>query len=165
MEELREAIATYADMAAARMREQQSKACGATVYAEFHPEYGAHPMEGGFATEAVAFRRPTSNSSEIWAQVAALVPRLFTPGRRYRKAGITFWGLDQNPREQPDFFRSPPPPPIADGALLAMDAINREYGRSTVWPLAEGMTRNWRMRRAMKTPRYTTSWDELPVAR
>ena len=163
LQELREAVASYADTAAEKMRQMQRKAIGATIFLLTFPEYGPHPQDASATSLGIPFRRPTSNSSEILAQLAPLLPRMFQPGRRYKKAGVTFWGLDRPPLEQLELFQPPHAPPVRDNALAAADQINREYGRGTIRLLAEGLQQPWKMRRNLKTPRYTTSWDELPL--
>ncbi|ACL61589.1 hypothetical protein Mnod_6837 [Methylobacterium nodulans ORS 2060] len=52
------------------------------------------------------------------------------------------------------------------GALIAaMDACNRRFGRGTVVPARARLEakRTWATKCEMRTPRYTTRLDELPV--
>ncbi|MEO1392394.1 MAG: DUF4113 domain-containing protein [Cyanobacteria bacterium J06634_5] len=37
--------------------------------------------------------------------------------------------------------------------------------RNTVFFAAQGIQRTWQMQAKWRSPRYTTSWKELPVAR
>ena len=51
--------------------------------------------------------------------------------------------------------------------MTALDALNRRYGRGTVHMASAGMAgdaRRWVMRQERKTPDYTTSWKDMPVA-
>jgi len=55
-----------------------------------------------------------------------------------------------------------------DEALMqAVDRINGTMGRGTIGVAAAGLPgdRDWTMTRDHTSPRYTTRWDELPVAR
>ena len=53
----------------------------------------------------------------------------------------------------------------ADEDLMsALDEINDQYGRGTLRPAASGFNREWHMKREMLSRRYTTRWEELPVA-
>lgn len=45
-----------------------------------------------------------------------------------------------------------------------MDAINREFGRGTLRSDASCIEQRWAMRAENRSPRYTTRWDELPIA-
>ena len=49
--------------------------------------------------------------------------------------------------------------------MAAMDAINAEFGRDTVRTGANGTDKRWAMRSENRSPRFTTRWDELPIAR
>ena len=50
----------------------------------------------------------------------------------------------------------------------ALDAINDRFGQGTMRVASAGVQlrkREWEMRQELRTPRYTTRWDEVPVAR
>ena len=52
--------------------------------------------------------------------------------------------------------------------MSALDSLNDRYGKGTLLMASSGLKgdkRSWAMRQERRTPRYTTSWDELPVAR
>ena len=49
--------------------------------------------------------------------------------------------------------------------MSAMDAVNREFGGGTLRTAAPGTAFRWKTRAERRSPRYTTCWDELPVAR
>ena len=57
----------------------------------------------------------------------------------------------------------------AAGRLMtAVDAINDRYGQGSIRVASAGAQvkkRVFEMRQQLRTPRYTTRWDELPVAR
>ena len=47
-------------------------------------------------------------------------------------------------------------------AMAALDALNERFGRDTVHLGSSGLVRRWAMLSENRTPRYTTSWTELP---
>jgi DNA polymerase V len=51
--------------------------------------------------------------------------------------------------------------------MAALDACNRRWGRGSVVPAAAGIAskRAWATKFEMRSPRYTTRMDELPVVR
>lgn len=52
--------------------------------------------------------------------------------------------------------------------MTALDAINQRYGRGAVQLASAGLAgakRQWVMKQPLKTPNYTTSWKDLPIAR
>ena len=164
---LREAIATYAEKASARLREMRRKAQGCTVFLIYYPEYAPHPMDGGYAVRSVLFPHPTWNNGEINHRILPVLPEIFSKGRRYKKGGVTFWGLQAENQLPGELFEEMEQGrgAIAERALEVMDDLNKTYGKGTLRPLAGGLDDTaWRMRRDFLTPRYTTSWHDLPVA-
>ena len=50
--------------------------------------------------------------------------------------------------------------------MRVMDRINTVHGRGTLTLAASGLgKKQWHMRQERRSPSYTTSWTELPVAR
>ena len=49
--------------------------------------------------------------------------------------------------------------------ISVIDALNRRYGSGTIRFASEGMRQDWKMRTDMRSPRYTTHWDELLVVK
>ncbi|MBI5270769.1 MAG: DUF4113 domain-containing protein [Burkholderiales bacterium] len=54
--------------------------------------------------------------------------------------------------------------------MSAMDAVNERFGRGSIGVASAGTSvrapdRTWAMKQERRTPRYTTSWAEMPIAR
>ena len=49
-------------------------------------------------------------------------------------------------------------------AMAVMDAINRVLGLGMMHSSAVGILQRWAMHSENRSPRYTTQWNELPVA-
>jgi DNA polymerase V len=49
--------------------------------------------------------------------------------------------------------------------ILAMDLINRRYGRQTLKLGSEGFKAPWKMKQNLKSPGYTTDWAGLVKVR
>jgi DNA polymerase V len=47
--------------------------------------------------------------------------------------------------------------------MQVLDSINQKWGRGVVRLAAEGVEKNWQMKRGNLSPRYTTDWDCLPT--
>jgi DNA polymerase V len=45
--------------------------------------------------------------------------------------------------------------------MAALDALNQRLGRDTVRFASEGISYQWKMRQANKSPNYTTRWQDL----
>lgn len=164
-ESLCEAVATHASAAAAKLRKSGMVASGANVFVQ----ECAPPGTGGwhdsnwwtpFITATVAFESPTSATGEILSALRPIVEGLFVSGKRYRRAGVLFFGLEPEGKAG-DLFHGRPSERPAAKLSAAVDAINARLGRGTVFFAASGTERKWRMRRDMLSGRYTTRWEEL----
>jgi DNA polymerase V len=45
--------------------------------------------------------------------------------------------------------------------MVALDRVNREWGRDTLKMAACGVMKGWSMRAEHLSPRYTTRWEDL----
>ena len=162
--ELEEAVAAYVSTAAAKMRRENQKASGANVYFEYYPEYDQNKREGGISGSSVSFDRPTGDTGEMLSKIYPVLPKLFSEGRRYKKAGVVFYGLEGARGDQLDLFDAPVSE-HSEKLYAAIDNINQRFGRKTVFHLSEGVKQSWKMKREHLSPSYTTNWDQIPVAK
>ena len=49
--------------------------------------------------------------------------------------------------------------------MIALDAVNGRFGRGTLRYAGSGIERGWHMKQSFRSPRYTTSWRDLPKVR
>ena len=84
------------------------------------------------------------------------------PGFAYQKAVVALMDLSDAGAIQFNLFST-----HHDNSRLmqVMDRINSVWGRGTLRSAAEGVRKEWSMKRERKSPNYTTRWDELPEAR
>jgi DNA polymerase V len=50
----------------------------------------------------------------------------------------------------------------------ALDQVNQRFGKRTLLLASSGIHQGmdtWGMKQVRRTPRYTTNWDDVPVAR
>lgn len=101
---------------------------------------------------------PTNNSIKIVKKALEGVRKIYRNGYRYKKAGITLYGLTKanNTRGLLDYDRE-----SSDSIMNTMDRINDRYGSSTIILASEGIEKSWRMKRENVSPAYTTKFDEL----
>lgn len=90
---------------------------------------------------------------------------IFIPGRRYKKSGVLFFGLESEANRQVDHFADTARNEKDARLSKALDKINAKYGRGTIFHLSEGIAKPWQMRHDMLTPNYTTSWSQIPVVK
>ena len=94
LRDLSEAVAVYTSTAATKLRKENQKAAGANVYFQYYPEYGNVAQDGGITGTTVVFDIPTGDTSTMLNKIAAVLPGIIIEGRRYKKAGVIFFGLE-----------------------------------------------------------------------
>jgi DNA polymerase V len=160
LEPLKEAVASYISVAAHKLRRQHSVAGMVQVYVRTNP----------FKAEAPQYQRglnvplpePTDDTLRLIRVAHWALKKIYRPGYAYQKAGVCLMDLSDAATVQKSLFCS-----SRDNTRLmqAMDRINATFGRGTLHSAAEGLRKEWTMKREMKTPAYTTRWDELPWVR
>ena len=161
LDDLLDAVATYMSRAAEKLRQQQGVAAALMVFIQTNPFKPEEPQYHPSMT--VPLPDPTSDTRVLvqWAQRVA--KRLYRRGYAYKKAGVMLSGIQPEGVTQGSLFDSPSSTDAKAGNLMAlMDGINQKWGRGAIRLAAERQHHPWQMRRDRMSPRYTTSWDELP---
>ena len=113
----------------------------------------------------VTFETPTSNTGRMLSAITPKLRGIFIPGRRYKKSGVLFFGLESDTNRQTDLFADTASEEMDDRLSKALDKINSQFGRGTIFHLSEGVKKPWQMKRDMLTPNYTTSWSQIPLVK
>lgn len=155
-----EAVATFTAQAAAKLRKHSLLAAGCNVYVQEAPL-------GEFFGRTVVFAEPTDATNEMLAEISKASTALFVEGRRYRKAGVVFFGLEKSGAiRQMDLFS--PVETLKSSALYeTIDKLNFKYGKNSIRSASQGLNTespSWIMKRAKLSKRASTSWRELPLA-
>jgi DNA polymerase V len=159
--DIKEAVATYTSRAAEKLRRQHSAASIISVFVVTKEENHNISFHHGvthsrYATLASA----TSLTNELIKPAIALVDQLFTPGTVYKKAGVMLSGLVPDTSIQGNLFVSPAH--NCGRRLMEMiDNVNFSQRDDVLKFAASGTTRDWKMRQELRSPRYTTRWEEL----
>lgn len=110
------------------------------------------------------FPQPVNDTLEMTSAACTLVHRLFRPGHAYKKAGVIVAGLLPTAIVQGNLFtQHDHRAPQRQALMQSIDAVNRRFGRETITTgavLAASST-GWEMRQMVRSPRYTTRWDEI----
>jgi DNA polymerase V len=112
------------------------------------------PLVNKLSTNATSF------TNELIKPAVALVDSLFTKGTVYKKAGVMLSGIVPDQSIQGNLFL--PETKNCNRKLMEMiDNINFSQRDDILKFAASGTKRNWKMRMEMRSPRYSTRWDEL----
>ena len=161
--ELREAVASYVTRAAEKLRAQQSVSAAVHVFIQTNrfKESDLQYSEG----LVVPLPDPTDDTRLLASAAIFGLGLIFKPGYQYKKAGIMLTLISDKAKRQETLFDDPLQRAQSAKLMAAMDAINAEFGRDTVRTGANGTDKRWAMRSENRSHRFTTRWDELPIAK
>ena len=159
---LRASVAYHAARAAEKLRAQRGVAHLVGVSLRTNPHRQDLPQYRNYC--CLALPQPSDDTLAIADTAARALAAIYREGYAYQKAGVMLLEIRPAHRLQYDLFA-----PLPDGKrqrlMQTIDSINRRHGHGTLRLAAEGLSQDWRMRRAFLSPCYTTSWTQLPVAR
>jgi DNA polymerase V len=160
--ELSEAVAAFAARAAEKLRKERRVASVIRVFIETNRFREKDPYEN---MKSSALPRETNSTPELISAALSALKQIYRPNRNYKRAGVLFCELRDEKFLQPDLFGEAEEMKREAELMTTLDAINRRFGRGTVRFLAEGIQQEWKMKRPLKSPAYTTRLSEIPVAK
>lgn len=171
LEDVQQAVATFAQRACEKLRARSLMAGGVWVWLNTNafkpgvPQY--HPSK---AFNLIAH---TSDTREVLMVAQGLV-RAMHKGNgqyRYKKAGVGLLDLTHGDAQQGDLFAQIDP--RSKTLMEVMDRANAKFGRgsmgfaSAAWQARDNKLAKptWSVKREALSPAYTTRWDQLVRAR
>jgi DNA polymerase V len=161
---MEQAMATHASRLGEKLRREGLATNHVTVF--FHTSEHDRDRPQRSTSTVVTLPEATNDTMALVKAATHGVRKTWRDGFRYSKAGIVTTDLAPPATSQ----RAMPGLGQLDremGAALmeALDACNRRFGRGAVVSGAAGFAhkRDWSTRFEMRSPRYTTRIDELPV--
>jgi DNA polymerase V len=162
IEPIKEAVATYTQRAAEKLRAQNSLCKKMRISIRtgmFNPE------EAKYANGAlVELPYPTNDVRLMTKAATEAVNRLFRDGFKYSKAEVLLMDLRQ-PGEFTDDLFAASQPAAAEKVMGVLDEINGRWGRGTLRTGGVPVDPEWAMRRDLMSRNYTTRVGELWVVR
>ena len=168
--DLREAVTEFASRAAEKLRRQGSHAAQLLVFIRTSPFRVQDKQYSN--SSVVPLRRPTDDTLTITQAALMGLKSIYLDGYRYAKAGVMLLELSPAGHMQGELDLGDPEPcetQTGQARLMqALDAVNHRYGRGTLILGSAGLARErrtWSMKQERRTPRYTTRWEDIPMAR
>lgn len=161
LKDIKEAIATYTSRAAEKLRRQHSAASTISVFVvPKEPSHTSRFRHGPSVSSYITLPIATSLTNELIKPAMALTERLYEHGKLYKKAGVTLSGIVPDASIQGNLFAAPAT--NKSRLLMSMiDNVNFAMRDDVLKFAASGTSRDWKMRQELRSPRYTTRWEEL----
>lgn len=161
---LEESIASYVANACTRLREQGSKASGIYVILKVNKYHIKDPTDKSYKyAKSLYFMSPSADTSYITKIAKQLLKELYISGLQYKKAGIMLLDCKESSSIQRSFFEENDEE-RGDELMSLMDKTNARFGKATLHFAAEGTKSSkstWQMKRELKSPSYSSYWDDL----
>lgn len=163
LEVIEAAIASLTARAAYSLRREglQARRAALSISTDRHkPGFTASKRYLKFAT-------PTADTGYITAKLVELAWTMLVANTSYHRANVYLFDLLDESQIQTDLLGQVniAKAELSSKRLQAVDAINRRYGKATIHYAAEDLSDAWEPKHNLRSPRYTTRWDELPVIR
>jgi DNA polymerase V len=163
---LQEAVTEFASRAAEKVRKQQGLAAQVLVYIRTSPFRKDDRQYSRSVT--VPLRRPSADTAVLVQSALRGLSSIFVEGFRYAKAGVMLLDLQSDRVQQGELDLEDDQGEDRSRLMLAMDTLNRRFGKGKVHLASAGLAgnhRTWSMRQERRTPGYTTCWADIPIAR
>lgn len=162
LDDLREAMSTFCTHAVERMRMQKCVARQLFVYICTNP-FKKDPQYANFLYGTLPDY--SAYTPDFIALGEKLLNKIYKSGYRYKKTGVMLTDIIPEGKIQPNLFCESYPEQRKKQIMTCVDKINQRYGTDKIFFAGNGVEKKWRMRREILSPRFTTSWAELPVVR
>ncbi len=158
--EIEEAVFSYTSNACERLRRYSLYATNITVFLLTNPFCKKEKFYYGTYTESLL---SASSSTYAFSKLAMnCLKKIFIRGLEYKKAGVIITGIFPEESIQRNFLVSEKKEKISEKIMYAIDKINNKYFRA-IYLAGCGVNKKWEMKSSMRSPCYTTEWNELPV--
>ncbi len=157
LEDIEQAVTTFARRAAERIRSESLAASCVSVFVRTNPFDKKSAYYSNGASRTLSY--PTHDSITIIETSLLLTKRIFKNNYQYKKAGVLLSGLCDESEIQETLFEKNYNQ--NSDLMSAIDAINYRYGRDTLQMASECKVGNWKQKRENCTRNYTTQIDRL----
>lgn len=171
LKDIKEAVATYTSRAAEKLRRQYGAASVISVFVvpKEVRNQGEHFKHGPTVSDAIVLPNATSITSELIKPAMHLAEKVYKIANKertslFKKAGVMLSGIVKDELLQGNMFE---PASKNNGRMLMsmIDNINFSMRDDVLKFAASGTERNWKMRQELRSPRYTSRWNELREVR
>lgn len=159
---LRERVSTFASVCAEKLRAQDS--CCHTVVVMLATMEHKTPATKQYYHNAVTLPFGTDSTLTINQAAIRILEKLYEEhkGQRFQKAGVIVTQLINTNEKQLHLFEEENPKHHL--LMKAIDKINTKIGDRKV-KLGSQDSKTWNMKQNMLSPKYTTRWDQILVAK
>ena len=154
-EEMSQAIASFVENAARKLRKEKLKAYFLVIFIEtsrFHPPFYSR-------SKSIHLPIASAYTPELTEKAISALKTIYNEGLCYKRGGVLLSELVSENEGQYDFFSKDEE---KTQLIKTFDAINRKFDHKVLSFASEGVSKKWKSLSAKCSPRYTTSWSDIP---
>jgi DNA polymerase V len=159
--ELEESVTLYASRAAEKLRKEKCTTSIINVFIKTNKHKKHLPQYYNSISITVD---PTFHTPTIVKNALIALRRIYRKGFLYKKAGVMLFGMEKNDQLRQNLFEEDQSQILQKQKqeMLSIDTVNKKWGGNSIFLASRGVKQLWAMRSFNKSPRYNTSWLELP---
>lgn len=158
-------LSTYVARVCEKMRKQHLKAARIQVFVLSN----RHRLDLAQYSNSQDYSliHPSDDVRVITTIAKGVLNKIYRPDIFYKKIGFGVLEMTDKKTIQNDMFNPIDADAVqkSDAVMKVMDAINKKMGKNQLHLAAMGFEKPWKIRADMRSPAYTTRWDELPIVR
>ena len=158
LQELEEAVASYASTCAMKLRQEKSLTSSILVFIKTNPFKNADHQYN--PCQKIILDVPSNDSMEITKQALKALKNIYKKGFSYKKAGVIVGDIVPQNSQQLSLFDNKDSFKIKN-IMSAVDHINQKMGRNKIRLAVQGFDRKWRLKQEKLSPCYTTRFSDV----
>jgi DNA polymerase V len=160
---LQSAVATLAARAAFCLRRDRRLVRTASLLMNTNRHKPGYQRQSG----TVHFTTPTADTGIICRELNAVLEQIHNPRLGIYRVNVLFHELVPEGALKLDIFGevNPAVHDRSQARMAAFDTINARFGKGHIRYAAETLSSAWQPRKGSCSPRYTSDWHDIPVAR
>ena len=159
---INEAVSDYASRACEKLRRENQYCKMVSVFMRTNYFRKQDRQYNGF--QSYKLFSPTNDTRDILNATRYLTEKLFKKDINFIKAGVMLSDFYDEGIYQGDLFRVFNGREDSKKLMTTIDKINSS-GIGKITFASQGVKKSWSMKRLLKSPRYLTSWEEMPVVK
>ncbi len=164
LNDLKEAVSTFAAGCANKLRGQRSNASSITVF--ILSNRFREDLEQHCDSRTIRMAIGTSDTIEITRLALGLLEDMYRPGISYKKAGVIVGEISDASCAMPDLFDTIQNRNERNKLMKTLDQMNQQYGMKSVWLASEGLENSpWHVKCDHKSANYLTDINEILTIR
>lgn len=158
IDDIRQAVSTFANICAMKLRKQKSAAKYIMVF--IHTNYYRKDLPQYAKNRVLTFSTPTNSSIELIKYSIIALNDIFAKGYKFKKIGVVVTGLVNEKNIQYNLFDTKNHEKEKK-LMKVIDKFNTSFNKNIINIGYSNSGEKWRLRQEKLSQSYTTNWNEI----